>query len=109
MSWARRPRPMAAALGGVRMRAEPRTLLGAVQGAWAGAVGSGVAAEAEPVAERDGVVTVACRSATWAEELDLLQGELLARLNRALGERRPGGERPAVRGLRFTAGGPARF
>lgn len=109
MSWARRPRPMGAALSGVRARAEPRTLLAAVQGAWASAVGAGVAAEAEPVAERDGVVTVACRAATWAEELDLLQAELVARLNRVLAERQPGVGRPAVRRLRFTAGGTSRF
>ena len=63
----------------------PTTLLAAVQGAWAAAAGAAVAAEAEPVAERDGVVTVACRSATWAQELDLLQEELLKRLNGALG------------------------
>ena len=38
--------------------------------------------------ERDGVVTVGCRAATWAQELDLLQDELLERLNRALEPRR---------------------
>ena len=34
------------------------------------------------------VVTVRCRAATWAQELDLLQGELLARLNAAIAPRR---------------------
>lgn len=103
------PRPLVAALDRVRARAQPRTLLGAVQGAWGRAAGTAVAAEAQPVAERDGVVTVACRSATWAQELDLLQAELLEGLNQALSGQPGGlGERP-VRGLRFTADGPRGF
>ena len=59
-----------------------------------------VAAEAEPVSERNGVVTVACRSATWAQELDLLQSELLERLRTGLAERGFEGD---LEGLRFTA------
>ena len=39
-----------------------------------------------PVAERDGVVTVACSSATWAHELDLLAAETLENLRRELPE-----------------------
>ncbi|MGH2956659.1 MAG: DciA family protein, partial [Solirubrobacterales bacterium] len=54
------------------------------------------AAEAAPVAERDGVVTVACSSATWANELDLLSDQILARLRAEL----PSGA--ALEGLRFT-------
>jgi predicted nucleic acid-binding Zn ribbon protein len=93
----------------VRARVEPRTLLGAVQGAWGRAAGSAVAAEAEPVAERDGVVTIACRSATWAHELDLLQEELLAALNRALSDAGGGRWEGGVHALRFTADGPRHF
>ena len=60
----------------------PATLLAAVQGRWRrGGRRADRRARPEPVAERDGVVTVACRTATWAQELDLLQDELLARLN----------------------------
>jgi len=62
-----------------------------------------VAAEASPVSERDGLVVVACRSATWAQELDLLQSELLERLNTAVFEADPEGPSAAVSGLRFTA------
>ena len=65
--------------------------------------------EAEPVAERDGVVTIACRTAVWAQELDLLQTELLKRLNRALSGPESGGPEGPVEGLRFTAGGAGRF
>lgn len=88
MSAGRRPtpRPLADALRAVRAAVEPQTPLGAVQGAWAEAVGAEIAAHARPVAERDGTVTVACDAATWAQELDLLQSELLAKLRERLGE-----------------------
>jgi predicted nucleic acid-binding Zn ribbon protein len=109
MSGRRSPRPLGAAVGLVRVRTEPKTLLGAVQGAWGTAAGTAVAAEAEPVAERDGVVTIACRSATWAQELDLLQDDLLAALDRALSDPARGPLEPALRGLRFTADGARHF
>jgi predicted nucleic acid-binding Zn ribbon protein len=73
----RAPRPIGAALETVLQGAEPATLLAAVQSVWPGAVGEAVAREASPVSERDGVVTVACRSATWAQELDLLAAQIL--------------------------------
>jgi predicted nucleic acid-binding Zn ribbon protein len=50
-----------------------------------------------PVGERDGVVTISCRSAVWAQELDLLGPDLLKRLNEAL-------EQPLT-ALRFSADG----
>jgi predicted nucleic acid-binding Zn ribbon protein len=90
------PRPAGAALRGALEGASPRTALAAAQTVWADACGEAIAAEARPVAERDGVVTVACRSATWAAELGLMQGELLARLNEALQEH-------SIEALRFTA------
>jgi predicted nucleic acid-binding Zn ribbon protein len=52
------------------------------------------------VSEREGVVTIACRSATWAQELDLMQGELLPRMREALAE---GPFADRLEGLRFTA------
>jgi predicted nucleic acid-binding Zn ribbon protein len=99
----RAPRPLGSALRPARQRAKPRTLLAAVQEAWPGVAGEGVADQANPVAERDGKVTVACRSSTWAQELDLLQEDLLERLNRALSEWNPEGGKPPVAALRFTA------
>jgi predicted nucleic acid-binding Zn ribbon protein len=91
----RAPRPISAALAAVLDRAAPQTPLAAVQMAWPRVAGEAVARESEPIAERDGVVTVACRSATWAEQLDLLQGQLLARLREEVGDS------GALRGLRF--------
>jgi hypothetical protein len=61
-----------------------------------------VVEEAEPVSERAGTVTVACRSAVWAQELSMLAPDLAERLNRAL-EAPP--EVPAVRELRFVVRG----
>jgi predicted nucleic acid-binding Zn ribbon protein len=90
-----RPRGLGAAVRATRDRAAPATLLAAVQRAWPEVAGRAIAAEAEPVAERDGVVRVSCRSAVWAAELDLMAPELLDRLNARL-------ERP-VAGLRFSA------
>ena len=79
------PRHIGAALADLRRDAEPTTVLARVQAAWPNAVGPGIAAEAEPVGERAGVLTVACHSAVWAQELQLRSHEVLARLNEALG------------------------
>jgi predicted nucleic acid-binding Zn ribbon protein len=95
----RGPRILGDALRDVRAAAAPETLLAAVQAAWPNVAGERVAAEARPVAERDGTVTVACRSAIWAQELDLLQAALIERLN-AISD--VVGRGPVSR-LRFTA------
>jgi predicted nucleic acid-binding Zn ribbon protein len=95
------PRPLGAALAGVTRERAPATVLARVQSLWAEVAGPAVGAEAEPVAEREGTVTVECRSAVWAQELELLARDLLPRLNERLG--------PAarVRGLRFVTGSRA--
>ena len=95
----RAPRPIGAALETVLQGAEPATLLAAVQSAWPGAVGEAVAREASPVSERGGVITVACQSATWAQELDLLGGQILDQVRRNLPEW------AALEAFRFTASG----
>jgi predicted nucleic acid-binding Zn ribbon protein len=96
VSFSRAPRRLEGAVRAVRADAGPATALAAVQSAWLEAAGATIAAQAEPVAERGGVVTVACRAATWAQELDLLQEALLERLNAVL-------DGPEVSGFRFTA------
>jgi len=92
----RAPRPAAGALRAALDAAAPKTRLAAVQSAWAEAVGERLAEVAEPVAERDGAVVVACSDPVWAQELDLMQGQLLERLREQLGEATP-------RSLRFRA------
>jgi predicted nucleic acid-binding Zn ribbon protein len=92
-------RPFGPALARVADRVMPATLLAEVQRAWPAAAGAALARVAEPVAERDGVVTVACGSGVWAQELDLLSERVVAALNEHLG-------RPAVRRLRAVAAPP---
>ena len=95
----RAPRPLSAALEEAVGSAAPATLLARVQSAWATAVGDVVAAEAEPVAEREGLVTVACRSSLWASELQLMGPQLTASLNAGLGSEDPASP---VSSLRFV-------
>jgi predicted nucleic acid-binding Zn ribbon protein len=76
----RAPRPLGAAIGEALERAAPATLLAAVQSAWPDAVGEAIAREAAPVAERSGVITVACSSSSWAQELDLLGAEIMVKI-----------------------------
>ncbi len=80
------PRPIAQALEGFTATLAPASTLARTQGCWEAVVGAAIAAAARPVAERDGVLTVQCEAAVWAQELDLMAHELLTRLNAALGE-----------------------
>ena len=67
-----------------------------MQALWPEIAGAAVAAESAPASEREGIVTVECTGAVWAQELTLLEGDLLARLNPRLAGFQ-------VRSLRFTA------
>ncbi len=92
----RGPRQLGGVLGRVVEESSPGTLLADVQIAWPGVVGDVVASRSEPVAERDGRVTVACESGPWAQELEMMGEMLLDRLAAAVGEER-------ISSLRFTA------
>ena len=98
MSPYREPRQIAEALARVTARAAPATTIARLQGCWESVAGPVTAAEAEPVSERAGVVTVACRSAVWANELELLAPGLVDGLNKALGADAVGSLRFVVRG-----------
>lgn len=80
----RSPRQFTLALDQIRDELAPQTLLAEVQRVWPGAVGAGIAAEAQPTAERAGVLTVSCSASVWAQELDLMGPAILERLNQAL-------------------------
>ncbi len=90
------PRPAAGAVGRLVGQLEPQTPLSALQRAWPAAVGPALAPHATPVSVREGEAVVQCSSGMWAEEVALLQGEILERLTAELG---PG----AVRVLRCRA------
>jgi predicted nucleic acid-binding Zn ribbon protein len=97
------PRPIAKALAAALPDARPAGLLAEVQSAWPAVAGTALAGAATPVSERSGTVTVACESAVWAQELELLGTDLTRRLNEAL----RGGR---VERLRFIVGsGPNRL
>ncbi len=85
MSRVSKLRSMASAVTAVTAELQPPTLLAAIQRAWPSVVGSTIAGMASPVGERAGVVTVACNTATWAQELDLMSEQLIHGLNGELG------------------------
>ncbi len=89
----RAPRPMSSVLPVLVDELAPATLLARVQRVWPAAAGGAIAAVARPTAEHEGVVTVSCGAAVWAQELELMEDALLERLNEALGE-------PAIQALR---------
>jgi predicted nucleic acid-binding Zn ribbon protein len=91
------PRSLSAALEDLTSELAPATTLARVQEIWERATGPAIAAAARPSAERDGVLTVLCDAAVWAQELDLMAAELVPRLNAALGDQ-------AIRELRCRSG-----
>jgi predicted nucleic acid-binding Zn ribbon protein len=84
-------------LEGLATTLAPATTLARVQEVWERTTGPAIAAAARPTAERDGVLTVLCDAAVWAQELDLMGSELVPRLNAALGAE-------AIRELRCRTG-----
>jgi predicted nucleic acid-binding Zn ribbon protein len=93
----RAPRPIGAALADVLPAARPEGLLAELQGAWAEVAGATLGERAAPISERDGMVTVVCESAVWAQELELLATALRDGLNARL-------TRGEVTALRFRIG-----
>ncbi|MFL5840355.1 MAG: DciA family protein [Thermoleophilaceae bacterium] len=99
MTRRRAPAPIAEVLRDAVAGAAPDTVLARVQAAWASVAGGVIAAEAAPVTDREGTITVACSGAVWAQELELLGPDLVKRLNAAL-------KGPVVRRLRFVVKAP---
>jgi predicted nucleic acid-binding Zn ribbon protein len=89
MSRRRAPRQASDAIRAARDLAAPRTGLAAVQANWQAIVGEQLAAVATPVSDRSGTLTIECADSVWAQELDLMQGQLLERLRAELGDRAP--------------------
>jgi len=78
----------------------PETPEADVQTVWREAVGPSVAEVTRVSGEREGVVTVECESAVWAEELALMEARIRESLNDVLKAR--GGE--LVQRVAFRAG-----
>jgi predicted nucleic acid-binding Zn ribbon protein len=81
----RAPRQLAGALSELTATLAPATALARVQEVWPTAAGPAIASAARPVAEHDGLLTVACEAAVWAAELELLAPDLIPRINELLG------------------------
>jgi predicted nucleic acid-binding Zn ribbon protein len=90
------PRPIAIAMDSLQRAVAPSTPLARIQQAWPAAVGAVVAANATPHRERNGTLTVYCPQAVWAQEVSLMAAEVVANLNRELGDE-------LVREIRTTA------
>ena len=67
-------------------------------GRWPQVVGEDIAAHAEPVSVRDGVLAVSAESTAWATQLRLMQSQILAKIAASVGH-------GVVTSLRIT--GPA--
>jgi predicted nucleic acid-binding Zn ribbon protein len=91
------PRSLATAIESLTATLAPATTLARVQEIWERTTGPAIAAAARPTAERGGVLTVTCEASVWAQELDLMAGELILSLNKELGEE-------ALRELRCRTG-----
>lgn len=91
------PRPLSSALDALTGTLAPASTLARVQEVWERAAGPAIAASARPTAERDGLLTITCVAAVWAQELDLMADDLIARLNDAL-------EADSIRALRCRTG-----
>ncbi|WP_024801407.1 DUF721 family protein [Nocardia sp. BMG51109] len=59
---------------------------GMVFGRWASVVGEDVAAHANPVSLTDGVLSIQAESTAWATQLRMLQSQILAKINAAVGQ-----------------------
>jgi predicted nucleic acid-binding Zn ribbon protein len=81
----RAPRSLTKALDGLTATLAPATTLARVQAVWELAAGPAIASAARPTGERDGVLTVTCDAAVWAQELHMMAGDLVPALNRAIG------------------------
>lgn len=79
---------MSMGLGVVQENVAPESVLAEVQAAWEHSVGAAIAGHSHPVAERDGVLDVVCSSSVWAQELELLSGELIEGINANLARRK---------------------
>ena len=93
----RAPRTLGATLSTLTQAWAPASLLAQVQAVWSDAMGP-LAQRATPLRESEGVLTLGCSEAVWAQELELMGPELCDRLNAALG-------RVAVTAVRCRATG----
>lgn len=91
------PKRIGELLGDFGDEVAPDTVLASVQTVWESTVGGRIAAVTEVVEEREGVVTIQCSSAVWAQELEMMSPRIVNRLKEELRDSAP-------EKLRFRAG-----
>ncbi|WP_324194478.1 DUF721 family protein [Nocardia blacklockiae] len=84
----RDPQPLAALAGALAKSRgwSSKVAEGMVFGRWADVVGEDVAAHASPVSLTDGVLSIQAESTAWATQLRMLQSQILAKINAAVGQ-----------------------
>ncbi|NUS45884.1 MAG: DUF721 family protein [Mycobacteriaceae bacterium] len=63
-----------------------RVAEGTVFGRWQAVVGEDIASHATPTTLREGVLHIAAESTAWATQLRLMQSQILAKINAAVGQ-----------------------
>ncbi|MCZ4555926.1 putative nucleic acid-binding Zn ribbon protein [Rhodococcus sp. OK611] len=84
----RDPQPFGALTGLVAKNRgwSPRVAEGTVLGRWPQVVGEDISAHAEPVALREGVLSISAESTAWATQLRMMQSQILAKIAAAVGD-----------------------
>ncbi|MFD4182404.1 DUF721 family protein [Rhodococcus sp. NPDC058514] len=84
----RDPQPFGALTGAVAKSRgwSPRVAEGTVLGRWQQVVGEDISAHAEPIALREGVLSISAESTAWATQLRMLQSQILAKIAAAVGD-----------------------
>lgn len=98
------PRSLSTAIQSLTTTLAPATTLARVQEIWERTTGPAIATAAKPTAERNGILTVTCEAAVWAQELDLMAPELIPTLNAALASLDPKLGEEALKELRCRTG-----
>lgn len=84
----RDPQPLSALAGSLAKSRgwSGKVAEGTVFGRWAAVVGDDIASHADPVSLTEGVLSIQAESTAWATQLRMLQAQLLAKINAAVGQ-----------------------
>ncbi|NKY49848.1 DUF721 family protein [Nocardia vermiculata] len=84
----RDPQPLSALAGSLAKSRgwSGKVAEGTVFGRWSAVVGEDIASHADPVSLTDGVLSIQAESTAWATQLRMLQAQLLAKINAAVGQ-----------------------
>ena len=76
----RQPARLGAALERLTADLAPSTPLATIQAVWSSVVGDRIAGSCTPEREQDGVLTIACETAVWTQQLSMMQAEIISKL-----------------------------